>query len=35
MNWNYYLLKRRGEDVPKLESDEVVFVHCTLVNINY
>ena len=24
-----------GEDVPKLESVEIVFVHCNLVNNNY
>ena len=26
---------RNGEDVPKLESVEVVLVHCNLVNNNY
>ena len=26
---------KNGEDVPKLESVEVVLVHCNLVNSNY
>ena len=26
---------KNGEDVPKLESVEVVLVHCNLVNNNY
>ena len=26
---------KNGEDVPKLESSEVVLVHCNLVNNNY
>ena len=27
--------KKNGEDVPKLESVEVVLIHCNLVNSNY
>ena len=27
--------KKNGEDVPKLESAEVVLIHCNLVNNNY
>ena len=26
---------KNGEDVPKLESVEVVLIHCNLVNSNY
>ena len=26
---------KNGEDIPKLESVEVVLVHCNLVNNNY